>query len=89
MPMNMKRIFFLGIPGDRLELENQCLGNPLAAAAGVVSVDDEVYVDKCRCNVDIAFLPGPQDAEVSWSVEAAAGVAADDILVTDDGFTVK
>ena len=42
-----------------------------------------------RCNVDIAFLPGPQDAEDSWSVAAAAGVAADDILVTDDGFTVK
>ena len=50
------------------------------------------YVDKCRCNVDIAFLPGPPDAEDSWSVAAAAGddiVAADDILATDDGFAVK
>ena len=49
-----------------------------------------------QINVDVMqillFLPGPPDAEDSWSVVAAAGddiVAADDILATDDGFAVK
>ena len=63
---------------------------PLLFNSGQACRND--YVDKCRCNVDIAFLPGPPDAEDSWSVVEAAGddiVAADDILATDDGFAVK